>query len=556
MRPVVLSIIEGKKYILGSFDTEMKIWWKSEPFPGDVSRIGQPLHVYGSSHVCICNMADGTYSIYRSNNEGKSWSQVYNTASTIYSIQLIDYGWAIASTSTGWIHSSADSGTTWTSLSSQAPGCKNFINISSDVFFGHDGDSVWKSLDHGANWSKVLSRTRWYSKPFHLGNSWGSGWFSWTGKSYPAIAGEDETVLVGFGPYLVISEDLGQTWMVHPSTEMANWAGGSFAPRYGNYILQIVKTKSTAGVVSTDAFMIRNLISGTVHYMQTNGGIWPGTSFGWSTRFYLPFKGESNGIISAYDVLNPGSSDHSMLATVTSYDNSNNPVVKMSVDGGWTWSTIDTTAITVYEGDPTQEIYSNIGQQTFDEEYYTTYSWVGHPCHNSGHYIVYDNKTVRGISFDIELLLKKIQTKGLLIDELLLKSFNKTFPIDILMKKAVLKTLPSDSLLLKTVDSTYLIRQYSKKGINVTYSPDIITVLRKTKALPTDILMNKTVDKTLKIDTNVLNTREAGIGIGVNIIDSHVNEILNSIEKYIPQAPDIVMPTIAYHPYDSRTEEI
>src|SRR5574343_268240 len=103
MIPVVLSILEGKNFILGTFDTtNFQEWWKSEPFPGNVESIGKPTHVYGQYHVCICKMTDGTYSIYRTKNMGKYWESVYNTSDIIYTINKIDYGWLIASTSSGW----------------------------------------------------------------------------------------------------------------------------------------------------------------------------------------------------------------------------------------------------------------------------------------------------------------------------------------------------------------------------------------------------------------------------------------------------------------------
>jgi len=66
MQPAVLSVVDGKNFLLGTFDTTgFQNWWKSETFPGEVESIQRPLHVYGQYHVCICKMSNGTYSIYR-----------------------------------------------------------------------------------------------------------------------------------------------------------------------------------------------------------------------------------------------------------------------------------------------------------------------------------------------------------------------------------------------------------------------------------------------------------------------------------------------------------
>jgi len=149
MQPAVLSVVDGKNFLLGTFDTTgFQNWWKSETFPGEVESIQRPLHVYGQYHVCICKMSNGTYSIYRTKNNGKSWIQVYNTSDIIYTLTLIDYGWIIGSTSVGWIESWQDSGYTWNKISSFAPGCQVVVNIGDDILFAHDGYRIWRSVDY------------------------------------------------------------------------------------------------------------------------------------------------------------------------------------------------------------------------------------------------------------------------------------------------------------------------------------------------------------------------------------------------------------------------
>ena len=137
MRPVTLSIVEGKNFILGTFDTtSFQTWWKSLPFPGEVETIEDITHVYGQYHVCIAKMQNGTYSIYRTHDSGKTWTSVYNTSDIIYSITQIDYGHVLASTSTGWLESTLDSGLTWTTISNFAPALirdSNFVKSLSSI---------------------------------------------------------------------------------------------------------------------------------------------------------------------------------------------------------------------------------------------------------------------------------------------------------------------------------------------------------------------------------------------------------------------------------------
>ena len=136
LKSVALSVVEGKNFILGTFDTvNFQTWWKSEPFPGAIEEIQKPLHVYGQYHVCVCKMTNGTYSIYRTKNAGVSWISVYNTSDKIYTLTLIDYGWVVGSTSAGWIESQLDSGKTWSKISSFAPSCKTVIITGNDVMF-------------------------------------------------------------------------------------------------------------------------------------------------------------------------------------------------------------------------------------------------------------------------------------------------------------------------------------------------------------------------------------------------------------------------------------
>lgn len=338
MRPVLLSVVEGKNFLLGTFDTaSFRDWWRSETFPGSVESIGEPIHVYGQYHVCVVKKTDGTYSIYRTRNAGKSWVEVYNIPYIIYALSLIDHGWIIGSTSHGWIESRLDSGYTWSEISTFAPNCKTIINIDDDILFAHDGTSIWRSTDYARTWSSLLNKNSWYSTPLHY--DWHSHTFGWVGNVEPALAGINQTVLVGFGPYLVISEDCGNSWTTHYSgwegidVGVGIWrnsdnrtgpVGGTFAPYAGTRILQIILTDGHGCEPNDTAFIIKSLVGSTLYYMYSgpryafysDQGTLVGTGWGWVKTYSMPYKPPS-GNIAAYDVLRPGSSSYDIFASIT-----------------------------------------------------------------------------------------------------------------------------------------------------------------------------------------------------------------------------------------------
>lgn len=562
MRPVVLSVIEGRNFLLGTFDTtNFQSWWKSEPFPGAVESIHSPIHVYGQYHVCIVKMQDGTYSIYRTSNMGKSWVQVYNTNDIIYTLTAIDYGWIIGSTSTGWISSSLDSGYTWTKISSFAPNCKTVINIGDDYLFAHDGTSIWRSEDYAKTWSKVLTKTSWTSKSLHEG--WQSWTFSWSGDASPALAGINKTVFVGFGPYLVISDDNGVTWVTHPSGwnnsafNMPNWGNISLSPQAGNHILQLILTEGNGLSTGASALMMRNLVGNNVNYLYSGPNtssvynITSGPGWYWKTVFSLPYKADS-GKITAYDVLRPGSSIRDLMAAVTTYDSNNNAIVMYSIDGGNTWAQINASTVTVYEGDPSQEIISVPGQQVFDEEYHTTYTWSGAACHNDGRYIEEYNKTVRNISSDIDLLLSFRKTYQRNYDCVLKKAKTKSYTVDIAGKKNFLKAFTSRVYNKKSLTKSMVIGNYTKTSFVKAAPLDVINALRLSSEFNTDVLLLKDIPKLINMRMNLRGVATKSHSMEMKLVGNHVEEIMNLFEEYTPQLPDIRYPDIPYTPWDSR----
>ena len=568
MRPVALSIVEGRNFILGSFDTtNFQTWWKSLPFPGDVESIEDTTHVYGQYHVCIVKMKNGTYSIYRTHDSGKTWTSVYNTPDIIYSITQIDYGHVIASTSTGWLESTLDSGLTWSKISSFAPGCKTVINISNDVLFGHDGSKIWRSYDIGHSWSRVLQKSSWTSVGYHDETLTKN--FTWNSYAHPALTGAGHAVYAGFGPYLNISEDLGEHWFTHLqgwdqhfATYEGGWGGSNlFSPFYNTRILQLEMTDTSgtnpdhyaimARVLDLDTNQVLYAYSGKKYHFEDKG-----TGYSWKTRFTLPFADDKHGILCSYDVLQPGSSEYDKLVMVCSYDASNNAVVMYSTNAGWKWTTLNYNNVSVYEGDPSQEIISNIGQYVFDEEYWTKSTWTGPPCHNGGKWIIEYNKTVRGLSWDMDILAIFQKNKAYSMIYSTLNEKDKEYTVDMLSKKLHTKILNPDILLKKTTIRSMIASGYLKKYFDKSNSIDTILANRQIKDLTSDILVQKANEAIFNVRMNQKDTAEKSCDFVMKLVDDHVDEIMTSINRYTLQAPDIRYPSVPYVPFDSRNQEV
>jgi len=551
MRPVVLSVIDGKNFILGTFDTTtFQSWWKSKPFPGAIDIIQKPIHVYGQYHVCVVKMLDGTYSIYRTKDMGKTWESVYNTVDIIYTLTAIDYGWLIGSTSTGWIESRLDSGYTWTEISSFAPGCRTVINVSDDVLFAHDTNYVWRSEDYARTWSKVLDC---HNIVTYLGESLSHITTKYTGYAPPALAGFQSRIVAGCGPHVVFSDDLGINWSF--TYELSTGAFAHWTIYNTIRVLQIIVTdvRGQGPEDSSMLFRIHSVDQNAVHYLHSayGGEKW------FSEIMVLPYKGDDNGSITAYDVLRAGSPTKDIFATFSTYDVNNSPIIHYSVDGGLTWTISDNSNVTVYEGDPSQEIVSGIGQQVFDEEYWTTYTWVGAPCHNAGKYLVEYNKTIRNISNDIDLLTTFRNERTMPFDmRLKIPTLYKTYSFDLLNKNANIKSCLFDVVEKKTDIKSYIISNNLRDTFITSCNYDVVNASRLIKTLSQDILSQKALIKYATMRMNLSNIAENSCSFEMKLVDSHTDQIMNNFEKWGPQLPDVRYPNIPYKPVDYNTDMV
>jgi len=278
----------------------------------------------------------------------------------------------------------------------------------------------------------------------------------------------------------------------------------------------------------------------------------------WKILFSYPYRGPENGSLESKDVLRVGSPERELLTVFSTYDSENNTIIKYSDSGGYIWKSLDPTTVIVYEGDPTQEIYSNIGQQVFEEEYFVEYIWSGLSCHNKGNWIVELNKTVRGLSWDQSLFLKSrsILTKSTPFLYTTLITKHETYLFDILSKKKFTKTYTCSAPFRKMMDLSYL----ASLPLQTTFIKDFNMLNAMARRIPKPYDMRIYDKKSVPVytfhDLAIIDTDQKTYKCDIRLINDHIEEIISSVEKYTPQMLDIEYLDIPYKPYDSRRDPV
>jgi hypothetical protein len=423
MKPVVLVKLPNSTQFLGTFDTgSYQKWWKSEPLPGSIDTVIQTVWCYAQYHLCVVKGTDGSYYIYRSVDYGKTWEPRPEVWREIYCLVRIDYGWMLMNTSEGWF-SSTNTGLTWTLVSTDAPNCTVVVNMEENVLLAANSSYIYRSPDVGYTWQIVQDCKSMKVKDFHDQRYVTN--ILYNGPVYPSLAGHNGRVLAGVGPYLLLSDDSGLTWMGHPSyiypgygwnknKQVVRWGEGScnWNPSQQQQFLQLVHTK-IATTPDDDYYMARvyHPVQGIVrNYLTTVGGM------GWNALFDQQYAGLTAGSIEAYETLVVGTGDTQILVfnsqmAFNPTSGMSNPSPKFSVDGGVTWTDLDVNQFRIYHGDPDQEGDYTLGGP-FTEEAGTHFTWIGPPCHNGGKYVP-SGYYVRGISHDMDLNIKYTPTYSL-----------------------------------------------------------------------------------------------------------------------------------------------
>lgn len=617
MKPVVLTHLPNEPRFVGTFDTaSFKNWWLSNPLPGRVASIIDVDWAYGQYHVALCLMENGTYSIYRSNDYGINWQEVWNTSSRLYKVIQLDPGWLVCSASDGW-YASYNSGLSWRRISDLAPGCKEAVNLGDDTVIAHDGRDVWKSTDGCVTWRKVFDHRgtrinvvhgRYYTYKLDC-------------DSYPALDGHGDQVLIGSGKMLFISDDRGETWNEMYNIDYKLNCGSRSLRR----ILQIVNTKISPDI-EHNRYVIRVILKDSrtgypkyIRYIYNKYDVYGEDYEGEKSRYVILFDAPysaSPGIV-AYDVLRPGSDqfERMVVSSEIKFDSLLGkyiPMIRYSLDGGETWTAPKIKNATVYPNDPTQEVSTWRGMVVIDD--YTDMVWIGCPCHNRGRWNAVRRCYTRGISGDMDLQLRKevikylpygniMTVKGIRhtstrLRYMLRKTFNVQRMFDVLTQTAFNTThnmdtlteirdvgyyytmgMPLMAILDEEIDSDIVVeKEFNIPGesnvvvkaiFDKTYNcitrckavvdngiySDMIAVTRKYHDYITNVQNRRAFLAMYDVLLPVRGESHSSSMMSIVLTKSRFDEILVDAEKYMPQIYDIRAKMLNYDVYDSRKDD-
>jgi hypothetical protein len=586
MIPVTLSKLDNYPGFVGSFD--LINWWKTEPLSGSIEFINDVTWTYGQYHVCSAKMLDGTYSIYQSKDNGYSWKSVLNISEVINTIYCPDYGVALAATSDGWWRS-LNSGTSWTKISTSAPGCFCVKKLNNEIIIALSTNKVWRSTNQGTTWTTILTPA--------------------TNIIYPALDGTTSDLLLGIGNELYYSDNAGSTWI-----NISNRMRAVFPSPGTSYIGTITDIELTAidntyinpgGTVydTMPSYIIQfKLQSGMLRHYR----ILRTPSADEIVESYYMFNGSAkfDALSSVKNSLNATYSKHTgteatdkLVVFTGTNAASGKPMVKYSTDSGIIWSTIDLSTASLYDGPDLSQI--SYGSNPLTEDVYFTASWShGVYCHNyytitSNYYTMnqsYDmdfllyNKIPHDETYSMDILNQKMFTKQCHFDFLSKKTRNRGKEFDVLIRNIEMYTYTMDVLNQKMRTNGVSLDVLNKKmeeetatfdilnrdthlvplGMFTTIFKtvdtgklfDIISVLRFYKTAVMDALILKTVNKPLIADILYKDTNEHTYGMDIHIDETIVYDILHNSERYSPQFPAIGLnyKKRPYPIFDSRNE--
>ncbi len=533
MRPVVLVKMPNQPYFLGTFDVvNLKDWWKSAPLPSDVIDIGDAIWVYGSYHLVLAELSDGSQVVYRSPNYGQNWFESWIPPSRVHKMVRVDYGRALVSAEDGW-YETINTGLSWDKVSNDAVSCDDFCQIGNDIILGHDGRYVWKSEDFARHWNKVLDcETVIEFFSYHQA------------PIYPCISGTNSRVAAGIGDFLAASDNQGDDWY--------HWQTLKFN---GKRIIRKIIVTQVDGYRPDDVRFMVQAKEGDVlrHYLQHKAkpyGYWTFTA-----AFDTPFS-EANHLDS-YEVLKPGETTREYMVVsgetrLNTETEAYEPYIRYSINGGDNWTELSPLQVQVY--DPLRDDYVQGGP--FLEDAYIINTWTGQPCHNWPQYFSTLEKWQMNISYDMDFLIqtRKDMPAPFVANTILAVRAGQSRPFDLLTKKHMLISAPYDALLKKPFPRQYLGHSYFRKGQNQAIDGGMKLVLRYTWPLETGSLLRKALDSKVSGTSYLRGEKDGGYGMSLILSKSRFNEILIQIERFFPQVYDIRALMMQYRVYDSRRD--
>jgi len=95
-----------------------------------------------------------------------------------------------------------------------------------------------------------------------------------------------------------------------------------------------------------------------------------------------------------------------------------------------------------------------------------------------------------------------------------------------------------------------------EKEFPISFDMDILNAARKISELDIDSLVQKTCFPEMYPRMYLIGPNEKSYGMETKIVDNYIDEIMNSVERYTIQLPDIHYPDIPYKPVDFRTDGV
>jgi len=573
--PVVLISCPNLPFLLGTFDTaNFRSWWRSRPFPESIESIKKGMHIYGRSHLVIAQRADGLWAVYRSKNYGIDWERVWLAApgEVIYDIVLINFGWAIMNTSTGF-YETVTAGTHWNKVANlpAAPNAPAFYNIGDgDVLVCTDGRYIWRSTDIARHWTQVCDQQT-------IIRRWST---AYTGLSKPCIAGANGLVLCAHGPFLTQSPDNGLTWLTTPNWD--NYLSLARVPPLdivfnrqfpAKFLINQVLISSNDGLTPGDlTFIIKtedlypvvawqdaNLYSRIFRTYTVPGHVPSFLAFRYMFQQYLsPSEGYQ---LSAYDLPITGTDtkDKLTFSAQTRIDPATGqqiPSLKYSTDGGATWIDIDITNAKF--GDPDgAPVY---GLSFLDDNFAKT-TWVQGICDNSSWWAhVTEDHRRQCLSYEMDLFLEcknpvTIERQER-VDAIVAKKKSETEQLDAICRKDISIFQHLDGLLQGINSKGYHIDR-TLEGVATKEQPiDSIVTIDHITNMQADAHFWASPKAGYHLMAMLQQRRPANYSCDTILVMYRLGERLSDMERKFPQFVDIDVPDVPYAPYNSREESV
>lgn len=509
MIPVVLVTIPTLDQVVGTFDIDsFESWWISDPFPGEIRDIADVFWGHGDYHFAIVEMVDESWSLYRSNNCGRRWAEIWNLESRIFGALKVDTTWYLFPTADGW-YETTNTGATIAKISDTSMEAGRGVPLGSCILY-HTGSKIWRSENLARDWDVAVDCDT-----------------IWAGLRSPAISGNPGMVVAGVGPVLLRSFDEGDSWTVAHRLASnriirdifpLNPVAGPDCP----YLVQVE-------LVSEDKFRY--------FVVSEQGTVWTPK---WD-RAVSPER-----TLTGYRVAVPivGGEDELYFAGGSKFDPKLGryvPSMRWSRDGE-DWTEIDLEKTHTSPSTP------------FLVATWTTRVWNGPACHNWGHW-VYTNHFRWALSWDMGMTSQNAEIKGELdVGALVVARPEEELDSTAALMKTFPVPVPSNVPVQAAIPKGRAVRVAVQAEIPEPVEVGGLVVLRHPVPLPVSVPLLKEVPRHLNLFCGVQAESSRGAGVGAFFVKTLFDGLLVDAEHYFPQWWNLHCPPRPWRVFDSRQE--